>query len=186
MPRRDEGDTRAAAAADIASRCPAWTKNQRCYRCSVEYQDVANMGRWECACHTGYLIRDATARDTRDARYGETLTVFRASVWSCCHLLVVRGQSNRFAQGCVRCDHSVTAQVSALDTVLDVPSRWLSYLEARPEACVASSTPRTVNIYRSESKLPREVRESAPLLSWDRVLTLQHEGEDVVRPWGEG
>jgi hypothetical protein len=109
-----------------------WSENKVCVRCSIQYIELDNIGRWECTCHRGHKIEINAGKHHTLTSAGWVKTGdFR---WSCCPNVI---WTANHIQGCVPCDHSPgKAQFTNSDVIPGVFTGWLRDLKPRPDAII--------------------------------------------------
>jgi hypothetical protein len=121
-----------------------WSENSVCARCHQIYQEITNVGRWECSWHPGQkVIKD----ETRRIRTSGPSVSSPLIVWSCCG----RHWSSNHEAGCVPCDHTQGRIVlDETDNIHGIHESWVRELKCVAGSIIRDGGSRSVTIKRTQ------------------------------------
>lgn len=121
-----------------------WSDNSICPRCGRIYQEISNIGRWECSWHPGdKILKDESHR----VRTSGPSVLSPTHVWDCCG----RHWSPTHEDGCIPCDHTQgRICLDETDDVRNIHEGWVKELGCTAGSVVRDPNSRFVIIKRTK------------------------------------
>lgn len=121
-----------------------WSENSVCARCHRIYQELTNIGRWECSWHPGRKVMEDETRRTSTS--GPSFLNPKI-VWSCCG----RHWTPNHEDGCIPCDHTMgRIELDTTDDVQGVHESWLVDLKCSAGSIIRAPDSQYVTVKRSK------------------------------------
>lgn len=121
-----------------------WSEDLYCIRCTSHFQELGNIGKWQCTFHPGQKVDGNPNNMVRTSASWVRTYDYK---WSCCDRIWTENHEN----GCKSCDHSANG-FGKMDDVKQIPRSWLKDLKPLESAIISQggTDSERVNIKRTQ------------------------------------